>query len=220
MSNLLKKKNYNTTKGTKRWRKNLDATELEENIYVAEKQKYDEQQAQEKIKKNEKVTFSINTTGDKKMKIALEKDRFHKKIDESGISEIEMRKYKELARKMKKAEELAKTAPPKVEKIEEEINDEDNFEDAWEEAPARKKPLISKKQKIAHVIVPTSGMSYNPSFKDHQEVIEEAIRLEDDDLKEKNLTKVKKLRKKKKDLKEYQRIQRIKLDLAMNPVQK
>jgi len=32
MAALLKKKNYNTTKGSKRWRKNIDATELEEKV--------------------------------------------------------------------------------------------------------------------------------------------------------------------------------------------
>lgn len=94
MSHLLKKKNYNTTKGTKRWRKNLDATELEDKIVVSHQKKYEEEQAQAKLEKNEKITFSIDTTGDKKIKAALEKDRFHKKIDESNISEIEMKKYK------------------------------------------------------------------------------------------------------------------------------
>lgn len=39
MSALLKKKNFNTTKGTKRWRKNIDASELEEHVVQTNKQK-------------------------------------------------------------------------------------------------------------------------------------------------------------------------------------
>ena len=41
---------------------------------------------EEKLKKTEKVTFKIDTEGDKKIRDALAKDRFVKKIDESGIS--------------------------------------------------------------------------------------------------------------------------------------
>jgi len=80
--------------------------------------------------------------------------------------------------------------------------------------------LISRKDKVAHVVPPTSGMSYNPSYKEHQGDIEEAIALEDHEAKAKRLEKVKRIRKQKKDLKEFERVQAIKKDLSLNPVQK
>ncbi|KAL4468919.1 hypothetical protein ABPG72_009739 [Tetrahymena utriculariae] len=221
MSSLLKKKNYNTTKGTKRWRKNLDASDLHEKIIQENKKEFDENQAKEKIEKNEKITFSIDTTGDKKMKIVLEKNRFHKKIDESNNSKNEEKKLKILAKKLQENQIKPKKDD---DKIQEERNnqEEEEVNDAWDEEAEqqRKKPLIQKKQKIAHLIVPTSGMSYNPSFKEHQETIEEAIRLEDEDLKDRNIQKIQKLRKKKKDLKVYLQVQKLKREQTMNPVQR
>lgn len=42
MASLLKKKNYKTTKGTKRWRKNIDASELEDKVIKNNQAKYED----------------------------------------------------------------------------------------------------------------------------------------------------------------------------------
>lgn len=151
----------------------------------------------EKLKNNNSLGFSIDTAGDKKLKAILEPDRFVKKIDESNISVKEMMKYEKIARKLKATNAKAAAASPAEPSTAAATSDSD-LNDMWDDAVPNKRLIVSKR-KVASLVIPTSGLSYNPTFADHQTVIDEAIAIEDDEQNEKTLQKVKILRKKQKD---------------------
>ena len=75
-----------------------------------------------------------------------------------------MKKYRKIAKGLNTQNK--KVIEKKPEPSTNEITESDLWSDK-ESSTDKSAPLISRKDKVAHVVPPTSGMSYNPSYKEH-----------------------------------------------------
>ena len=118
--------------------------------------------------------------GLKEKREKLKKDRFKRK------EETTKSKYEEvIVKKLVEKKALPAIVPPKKKSTEEE------FGDLWAEEPKISKTLEKFRKftertvtRVNPVVVPMAGQSYNPSGKDHKEVIDKVIAEETKDVKE------------------------------------
>ena len=178
MSAFLKKKNLKAKKGKQKWRKNLDITELQETIA---EQPHASLPPKKPLKK---PLFFIDPAPSKTIKKSLDPNRFKKKPKGPPS------KY-ELKRISKKEHSSLLNPNPPVESP--------KLDDAWRK-PLNKKPVVlPMKDKTPKNPLPAAGQSYNPSFKDHKNLLQDivATELSKDDIKHAVSNKVNRVHKEK-----------------------
>lgn len=167
------KKNLKATKGKKRWRRNIDVTNLVDEVEAIKHQEKLQKEVQEKLKN--KSLYFIDEKPDEKLKQRqpLDPNRFKKK--EREMTESEIKAVGRLAHKMiKKDEKKAKRMEAKVP-----VQDD---EDPWGEEPSTTQ-TTSTGAKAPAVLPPHEGQSYNPTYKAHKELLQRVI--EEEVIKEK-----------------------------------
>lgn len=162
---FIKKKNLNTKKGKEKWRRNIDVTELQIAIEEENTKKHIEENIKKKLKSKPNFFIDVEPNQALKPKI-LDPNRFKKQITEPT------KKQKKILKVFsKKFDRRVKISSP--------INESDEETDVW--TKAHPKPNISKNTlkeiKIANSL-PQGGQSYNPSFKDHKNLLEEIENME------------------------------------------
>lgn len=168
------KKNLKATKGKKRWRRNIDVTNLVDEVESIKHQEKLQKEVQEKLKN--KSLYFIDEKPDAKIKQrqALDPNRFKKK--ERELTETEIKAVGRLAHKiMKKDENKNKRMEAKAP-----VQDE---EDPWGEEPSTKTSQTSTGAKAPAVLTPHEGQSYNPTYKAHKELLQRVV--EEEVIKEK-----------------------------------
>lgn len=168
------KKNLKATKGKKRWRRNIDVTNLLDEVENLKHQEKLQKEVQEKLKN--KSLYFIDEKPDAKIKErqALDPNRFKKK--ERELTETEMKAVGRLAHKMMKKDEK------KSNRMEAKVPVQDEEEDPWAEEP-KKKSQTSTGVKAPAVLPPHEGQSYNPTYKAHKDLLNKVI--EEEVIKEK-----------------------------------
>ena len=166
------RKHSRATKGTKKWRKNIDVTDLMLEVEEQERKDKLEKAAQEKLK-NQKL-FYIDQQPDAKVRerLPLDPNRFKKRPSNAPLSKAEGKKLSKIAQKQKEKEQQ------KLNQISTTDNTEsDEIKDVWEEErPVQQKTeLPLERIKVPVVLPPHSGQSYNPVFKAHKELLEQVI---------------------------------------------
>jgi len=162
------RKNSKAKKGSKKWRKNIDVTDLM--LEVEEQQKKDklEQEAKEKLKN--KPLFFIDEKPDSKIKerLPLDPDRFKKRPSNTPLPKADQKKLSKLVKKqLEKDQQKISQAS---------TTDSDEFRDIWDEQPAKPKEVVPLDRPKAPVVIPPhEGQSYNPTFKAHKELLEKVV---------------------------------------------
>ena len=159
---LIQKKNLRARKGKQNWRRNIDTTELENQIFEKSTSELHRQNALKKMAKT--IGFRIDSAPTQKVQAILPPDRFKKKKNDF-VSKVDSKRIKK----------INKANLTKTKKVE--TNGEVEIYDAWEgEENAIKKNDFFKNE--VGVALPHPGQSYNPSFKDHQKLLEEIVESE------------------------------------------
>lgn len=162
---LIQKKNLRARKGTQKWRRNIDTSELENQIFEKSTSELHRQNALKKISKT--IGFRIDSAPTQKLRAVLPADRFTKKRNDF-VSKVESRTIKRINR-------VNLASSPKI--IELEPKNDGEIYDAWEDEENAKKRNEFFKNEIG-VALPHPGQSYNPSFKDHQTLLGEIVESE------------------------------------------
>lgn len=158
MSAFLKKKNLKAKKGKQKWRKNLDITELQDTIA---EQPHLSLPPKKPLKK---PLFFIDPAPSKAIKKSLDPDRFKKK-PKGPPSKNELK----LIRKKEHSSLLLNESP---------AIESPKLDDAWRK-PLDKKPVVLPlKDKTPKNPLPAPGQSYNPSFKDHKNLLQDIVATE------------------------------------------
>jgi hypothetical protein len=176
------KKNARATKGTKKWRKNIDVTDLM--LEVEEQQKQDklEKEAKEKLQNNK--LFYIDEKPDAKLKerLPLDPNRFKKRPSNVPLPKADAKKLNKLAQKQKEKDEEKLNQMSTTDNTESE-----DVKDVWE-APipiSKRENIPLERVKAPVVLVPHAGQSYNPLFKAHKDLLEKIV----DEEKEKEMNR-------------------------------
>ena len=170
------KKNLKATKGKKRWRRNIDVTNLLDEVESIKQQEKLQKEVQEKMKN--KSLYFIDEKPDAKIKErqALDPNRFKKK--ERELTESELKIVGRLTHKMMKKDEK------KNKRMEAKAPVQDDEEDPWGEEPSTKKTSqTSTGAKAPVVLPPHEGQSYNPTYKAHKDLLQKVV--EEEVIKEK-----------------------------------
>lgn len=157
---LIQKKNLRARKGKQKWRRNIDTSELENKIFEKSTSELHRQNALKKISKT--VGFRIDSAPTQKVQAILPADRFKKKKNDF-VSKVDSKRIKKISK--------ANLVLAKTKKVE--AKSEGEIYDAWEEENSIKKNDFFKNE--IQVPLPHPGQSYNPSFKDHQKLLEEIV---------------------------------------------
>jgi hypothetical protein len=165
----------------KAWRKAIDQGEIQKALEDQSRARQDEL-TQSAIPDSSlyKVTKKGGVAGLKQKREKLKADRFKEK-ERSTTSRYEEEMIKKI---------IAKSKAPVPQNKAKKDNDDDDFADLWNEAPEKTSRNLGKfknfteksRVKVNPVVVPMSGQSYNPSAKDHQEVIEKVVAEEKKDV--------------------------------------
>ena len=159
----------------KAWRKEIDQSDLQSALQIENRAK--EVKAQQAaipdsslFKVAKKAGSSLKANREK-----LKKDRFKRKeqASKSLYEEVMVKKL------IEKNERKAAMPPQPLKKTEE----DEQFMDLWSDAPQKNSRNIAKFRSFSErtrvnvnpVVVPMAGQSYNPSAKDHQEVIQRVV---------------------------------------------
>lgn len=173
------RKNLRATKGKKRWAKNIDITGLLNEREEIRQREAAEAKVQEKLKQQQQLFYvdSGSNTISQKVRQALDPDRFKKKPSKRIQSKHEEKLIRRKAKALQKSEqESAKSTEHSVSKHVE--NNDADLDDLWgEEAPKVKSKIVKLETdiKVAAVVKPHAGQSYNPSFKEHKTLLNEVV---------------------------------------------
>ncbi|KRX03146.1 hypothetical protein PPERSA_10227 [Pseudocohnilembus persalinus] len=178
---LVVKKNTGGKKGKKKWASKIDTTVFEKKIEEQHDQKRKEMQEQ-----NQKALgfeIDVEPQGKKDLK-PLEKDRFKKKDFEKVISIKQLRLIEKKAKNIDVAVQQKEQEPDLLKQTN---LDSRNYTEAtvWDENqekisedPLVQPPKIQKNKveiDIKRVVLPPSGLSYNPSTSAYNKLVQESI---------------------------------------------
>lgn len=162
---FIKKKNLKAKKGKEKWRKNIDITEIQDTI-AEENEKIHYDVAKKRKLPSKKPAYFIDTEPvSSNVPKGLDPDRFKKKI-KGELSKTNKKLLKIYSKKIQQSKKNAK--------LNETIEKNGKDENVWDE----KEKNISKQVVLPHETkignsLPLGGQSYNPSFKDHKNFLEE-----------------------------------------------
>lgn len=155
----------------KAWKKGIDQVELQRALENRNREK--EVEAQKAALPNDSLFTVAKKAGKglKQKREKLKKDRFKRK------EQLVTSKYEEVLVKKLMEKPAAPSAPKKK------TDEEEEFGDLWADpAPKIGKNTIKFKNfldktvtKVNPIVLPLAGQSYNPSGKDHKEVIDKVI---------------------------------------------
>eukprot|EP01017_Pseudomicrothorax_dubius_P006612 TRINITY_DN11925_c0_g1_i3.p1 TRINITY_DN11925_c0_g1~~TRINITY_DN11925_c0_g1_i3.p1 ORF type:complete len:357 (-),score=134.58 TRINITY_DN11925_c0_g1_i3:105-1175(-) len=156
------RKNLRATKGTKDWRRNIDVTEFQENLYKLNREKEIQENVKAKLDKGSLLFYEDRgDTGSKRG--PLDPNRFKRKEKDPKLASVnEQKKVAEIIRNG--AHQPADVKPG-----------EENL-DIWGDVPTTSKARRTKMEvEIPAVVEPHPGQSYNPSYEDHQKLVDKVI---------------------------------------------
>lgn len=164
---FVKKKNLKAKKGKEKWRKNIDITEIQETIAEENDKKHSSISLSSKnIKKTPKITYFIDPEPTKLAKSGLPADRFKKK-PQAPLTKSQQKVLKVYQKKLERSE-----IKEKKEKNEDENLHEAVWDDKTNNKGKKKLVVLEKEIKVGNAL-PQAGQSYNPSYKDHKNLLEE-----------------------------------------------
>ncbi len=163
----------------KSWRKTIDQEDLLQTLETQNREK-EIQSKRENLKDSD--LFKVNVAkgeGLKQKRDKLRRDRFREK-EQKEKSHYE----EEIVKKLIKKEENKKQQKQQQTNQKKKDEDEDELADIWNDGNGFNQSKTIEKfrnfkekstTKVKAVVVPLSGQSYNPSGKDHKEVIEKVV---------------------------------------------
>lgn len=165
-------------KGKKNWRRNIDTKEIEDKLVSGNKEK-DAKEQYEQIKKKIAKTqtaqlFTVDSDKPRSRRAPLNPDRFKKKAK----VEVPLKADIKIVNRITRNKQAMAGPQPTEEK-------EENLEWKQTDEGRREYKHILPQNEVASVVMPHGGQSYNPSYQQHQELLDSIV------LKEQDLDKIK-----------------------------